>query len=270
MKNMSNGAKFLIGCAAVFVLGAILTVGGVMAGGTDYFAEEVTKAPETETGSYEFSFKSVEATGSMDLVLVGSKYYDDVLDDYGIADTEPKAGKVIVIRKEDEEMPEVNSDGDKLVINGGANSFKIGEVDLFEPTVIVFCGDDELKSVKVSSEAADVIAKGVKFKTADIGLNAGEVEFRDVVSGGIRVDDNAGDIEVSGMLNGTTDLHTDAGEIDVDTADGIKSYTIDIRTDTGSIDVGEDEIKGTTFSQKGGDRILKLSSDAGDIEVGEK
>lgn len=269
MKKMSNGAKFLIACAVVFVLGAILAIGGAMAGGTEYFDNDTKKMPDTETSSYDFSFSSIEATGCTDIRLVGTRYYDEVLEDFEITDIEPQKGRVIVIRQVDKDVPEVEADGETLKINGGSAEFALGDFDLFEPTVIVFCGDEELKSIKVSSGESDIEAKGVKFAAADIGLNAGDAEFKDVVSGGIKVEDDAGDIIVSGMLNGTTDLHTEAGDIEVDVADGIRSYTIDIRADAGSIEVGEQEIEGTTFTQEGGDRVLKLSSKAGEIELGQ-
>lgn len=269
MKKMSNGAKLLIACAVVFVLGAILTIVGAMAGGTEYFDNDTKKMPDTETSSYDFSFSSIEATGCTDIILAGTRYYDEVLEDLEITDIEPQKGRVIVIRRADLDVPEVKADGGTLKINGGPTEFALGDFDLFEPTVIVFCGDDELKSIKVSSEASDIEAKGVKFAAADIGVNAGDVEFKDVVSGGIKAEDNAGDITVSGMLNGTTDLYTEAGDVEVDVADGIRSYTIDIRADAGSIEVGEQEIDGSTFTQEGGDRVLKLSSKAGDIEVGQ-
>jgi hypothetical protein len=269
MKKMSNGAKFLLACAAVFVLGAILAIVGALTGGTEYFDNDTKKMPDTETSSYDLSFNSIEATGCTDVILVGTRYYDEVLEDHEINGIEPQKGRVIVIRQVDKDVPEVKAEGDTLKINGGSTEFALGDFDLFEPTVIVFCGDDELKSIKVSSEASDIEVKGVKFAAADIGLNSGDAEFKDVVSGGIKVEDDAGDIMVSGMLNGTTDIHTEAGDVEVNVADGIRSYTIDIRADAGSIEVGEQEIEGTTFTQEGGDRVLKLISNAGEIEVGQ-
>lgn len=270
MKNLSKGTQFLIGCAIVFALGAALTLAGYIAGGLKALDDKTTAAPDMTTTEEVYEFSSIESTGYLDLEIAGPKYYDEMLEDHEIRDFTAEPGKVIVISRTDSKAPEVSTDGGRLIINGGGESFT--SLGVHNPTVIVFCGEGELESIKVSSGSCDADINGVSFKNAELEMNAGDVGFRDVVSGGIKVDSEAGEIRASGMLKGMTDLHTDAGDIEVDTFDGIRTYTIDASTGAGEISIGDEEndFEGIVYKQEGGDNTLKLRTDAGDIEIGEK
>ena len=163
----------------------------------------------------------------------------------------------------------MKTDGDTLVIDAGKGDNEIHFNDnYFEPKVIVFCGDEELGSVIVSSEACDLEMMGVSFKTADLGMNAGDIDLKDIISGGLKIETDAGDIDIAGVLKGSTDVKSDAGSVEIDVFNGIAAYTMDLQSDAGEIKVGEDEIDGTSYTQKGGKDSITAGTDAGDIEIG--
>ena len=277
MKNMSKTARFFLICAMIFTLGLVLTVGGCAAGGIAGIEKAVDggkwtmdgEPVETKTIENDYEFSSIEATGEADFVIVGSKYYEDALDDHGISGVEAKVGRVVVVYDKSKTAPEVKADGGRLIIDAGKGENEIHfSENWFEPTVIVFCDDKELGSVSVSSSACDLEMKGVSFKTADLGMNAGDVDLKDIISGGLKVEADAGDIGIAGVLRGVTDVSTDAGSIEIDVFNGTRAYTMDLHTDAGEIKVGEDEIDGTSYTQKGGDDSITVRTDAGDIEIG--
>ena len=99
-------------------------------------------------------------------------------------------------------------------------------------------------------------------------MNAGDVDLKDITSGGLKVLSDAGDIDIAGVLKGSTDVKSDAGSVEIDVFNGIAAYTMDLQSDAGEIKVGEDEIDGTSYTQKGGDDSITVRTDAGDIEIG--
>ena len=58
------------------------------------------------------------------------------------------------------------------------------------------------------------------------------------------------------------------GQRIIDVFNGTAAYTMDLHTDAGEIRVGDDEIDGGDYTQKGGDDSITVRTDAGDIEVG--
>ena len=278
MKNMSNTAKFLIVCAVIFALGLVMTIGGCAAGGLDGFRNTLdgngNAEKPVEEGMLvdEYEFSSIEITGCADFVIAGNRYYKEVLEDNEIFDTEAKPGMVIVKYDKSKEPPEVSTENGRLTVDAAKAESDVLDfgVNLYEPTVIILCGDDELGSIKISSEASDVDIAGVAFRSADVQTNAGEIDMRDVISNGITAVNDAGSTEISGILKGTTEVRNDAGDIDVDTFDDPSSYSMELHTDAGDITVGENDIEGGEYTQKGGENLLKLWTDAGDIEVDKK
>ena len=274
MKNMSKTAKFFVICAVVFTLGLVLTIGGCAAGGIAGIQEAVDgRLPdngpaETEMIEGDYEFSSIEASGDADFVFVGSKYYSGILDDKDIIGSEAKTGKVITVYEKGHAAPEIKTEDGKLIINADVDN-EVHFSELFEPTVIVFCDDKELESLSVKSSACDLEMKGVSFRNANIEMNAGDVELTDIISGGLRVVTDAGDTNIAGVLRGITDVDSDAGSIEINVFTGIRGYTMELHADAGDIKVGADEIDGNDFKQEGGADVIKVKTDAGDIEIGE-
>ena len=272
MKNMTITAKILTICAIVFALGLVMTIGGCAAGGAKGFKEVAngTDPADIEIMQGDCDFSSIEAKGYADYVIVGPKYYDYALDDEDLLgkDVEAKAGRVVVIYDKTKETPKVTDEGGHLSYETKqASSYGVSFSEPYSATVIVFCGDDELDSIKIESDACDAEVRGVSFKTASIDADAGDIDMFDVKSGGIKIVGDAGDVELSGVLKGTTDIDCDAGDIDIETYDALSAYSMDISVDSGDLKVGDEEIDGGSYKKDGGSDLLKIYCDSGDIEV---
>ncbi len=275
---MRKGLKVLIACAGVLVLGIVMTAAGYASGGMDGLqkvAEDhdwISVDPaELTTTEQEYEFDSIESTGPVDLEIAGARYYKKVLADYDLEDIDAKAGKVIVICDKDKDEPSVKVKEGKLIVEAVPRDDKPSislNSEYWGPTVIVLCSDKELESIKISSSACDVDLSGVAFKKADIGTNAGDIDAEGITSKGLKIMCDAGDVEVQGDLKGLTEITCEAGDIEVDTADGLVMYRMDLHADAGDIEVGEIEIEGVNYTQKGGKDFLKLKTQAGSIEVG--
>ena len=292
--ELNKVAKFFIIAAAAFVLGLFLFVIGLTTGGVDGFhkvakdhswvndASAVVHTIETDGG-----FNAVEATGMCDIVLVGEDYQDKAIRDYHLNEVENLGPGTVVLRYGDNyNEPEVTMDNGTLEISSiqdNTEQFTFGinlSDDTVWPTAIIFCNDKELKSVKVSSEYADVEMMGVAFENADIELNDGDVEFENIKSKGLKIDTEYGDIEVSGDLTGKTELISKDGDIEVDTLKNYEEYTIKAGAVDGDIKVGETEMEISydedgddqegvyQYTQKGGKDSLTIKTSYGDIEIG--
>lgn len=275
---MRKGLKVLIACAGVFVLGLVMTVAGYATGGVNGLQKVAedhdwisTDPAELSITEQEYEFDSIESTGPVDLEIVGARYYKKVLADYDLEDIDAKSGKVIVICDKEKDEPAVKVKDGKLIVEAVPRDDKPAinlNSNYWGPTVIVLCSDKELESIKISSSACDVDLSGVAFKKADIGTNAGDIEAEGITSKGLKIMCDAGDVEVQGDLKGLTEITCEAGDIEVDTADGLATYRMDLHADAGDIEVGEIEIEGVNYTQKGGKDFLKLKTQAGSIEVG--
>ena len=276
MKNMSKTGKFFVTCAVMFALGLVLTAGGCTAGGVAGIRKAVdggewsgnSDPVDTAVMENDYEFSSIEATGAADFIFVGSRYYSDAVRDYILTDTDARAGKVVVIYDKSKKAPEVKTEGDRLVIDAGKDNNVHLNDNFYGPKVIVFCSDEELESIKLSSEACDLDMKGISFKTADLEMSAGDVDLKDITSGGLKIVADAGDIDVSGDLKGITEVRADAGDIDIDVLGGIMDYTMDVHAEAGDLTVGGKDINGGSYTQKGGDDTIKVRADAGDIDIG--
>ena len=262
--------RFFTVCIAVFVLGAVLTIAGIAAGGAEYLKEngyaisggEV--AAERKVDQMDMEFDSVEASGNIDIEIVGSRYYNDVLADHELkGDIEAEGGKVVIISDEGKEVPTVKTDGKKLVI-GAPDEYASR---IYCPTVIVFCSEDPLRSINVDSVWCDLDISGVNFDNALINLNDGDVDCKGIISGGIDVTITSGDADISGVLNGLTKAELESGDIEIDAFAGLASYSMDISAPAGDIVIGDEIIEGGSYTQKGGEAELNLKSTAGDIKV---
>ena len=269
---MKKRAIFFVVCAAVFVIGAVLTLAGYMNGAVDemdaaggQLGLQGTVAVETTVTESDFTFDSIDAEGTFDLVLAGSKYYQSALDDFELTGVEAKTGKVIIIDQKDKKAPTAKTEGSKLVISGSKET----RIGLYAPTVIVLCGDEELKSIDTALEAGDQELYGLSFAKANIASQAGDIECQDILSEGLSIKVEAGDAEVDGVLKGETQIELEAGDMEVCTFSGLAGYSIEASTQAGEITVGEKSV-GDQYSQKGGSDQLKLTISAGDIDLYER
>lgn len=279
---------FFIVCAAVFVVGMIMSIAGFGSGGVQGFeavAEDhdwVSAGPgaRVTTEMNDLDFDSIEAVGPTEVVIVGEREYAEIVGEYGLETAaKPKAGTAVAIFGKNNHAPVMEMDGKTLRISRDQDSevngiyLNFSSEDAY-PTVIVFCPDKQLEQIKVNSSYSDVELRSISFKRAEIMLNFGDIEAENIVSRGITIESDDGDVELSGDLKGQTNVKAERGDIDIDTKTALKEYTMKLAASVGEITIGDGEGKfmdtdeeGYSYIQDGGEDTLILKADTGDIEL---
>lgn len=291
MRELSKLAKFFIICAAVFFVGLVCAIGGVVCGGPDgleqvaerYDWVHYTPGERSVTAQKVDDFHSIEVTGDMDLYIVGKEFYKNAswLADQDMIDGDELdvlgKNKVCVICGDKVEQPEIEVKKGVLKINSGSVDMNGINLNLSDeswyPTILVCAPDEVLESLTVSGETGDVDILGASWKTADIQLNYGDLTVEGVKSGALQAELDAGDMEIQGKLMGRTRVATDAGDIEIDTPLARAEYALKLRTDAGDLEVKETgrsaEVYegGYKLEEYGGPHKLNVRTFSGDVEV---
>lgn len=296
---MSRLAKFFIICAAVCVLGIVMTFAGYAAGGVDDLQKVADKHEwlnvgpnSTETDVLEVGeFQSIEAEGSLDIaVLAPASVKDEAAPDF-VEDMyyEGAEGTVVVRWGKGNGAPVVTNEDGVLKIKGSTDSIDNVEVNLTgddpSPDVVVFCSDNELESININGKYGDTAIAGVKSKSTKVNADSGDIEIEDVEGGELTAQTQTGDIAAGGIAGGKLALKTGTGDIDISKCAGEISaetttgdiefettlpqsqFEMDLSVNTGEISVNEDSIDPNEFYSKGEPNKLTFRTDTGDIDV---
>jgi len=296
---MSRLAKFFIICAAVCVLGIVMTFAGYAAGGVDDLQKVADKHEwlnvgpnSTETDVLEVGeFQSIEAEGSLDIaVLAPASVKDEAAPDF-VEDMyyEGAEGTVVVRWGKGNGAPVVTNEDGVLKIKGSTDSIDNVEVNLTgddpSPDVVVFCSDNELESININGKYGDTAIAGVKSKSTKVNADSGDIEIEDMEGGEITAETQTGDIAAGGIAGGKLALKTGTGDIDISKCAGEISaetttgdiefettlpqsqFEMDLSVNTGEISVNEDSIDPNEFYSKGEPNKLTFRTDTGDIDV---
>ena len=296
---MSRLAKFFIICAAVCVLGIVMTFAGYAAGGVNDLQKVADKHEwlnvgpnSTETDVLEVGeFQSIEAEGSLDIaVLAPASVKDEAAPDF-VEDMyyEGAEGTVVVRWGKGNGAPVVTNEDGVLKIKGSTDSIDNVEVNLTgddpSPDVVVFCSDNELESININGKYGDTAIAGVKSKSTKVNADSGDIEIEDVEGGEITAETQTGDIAAGGIAGGKLALKTGTGDIDISKCAGEISaetttgdiefettlpqsqFEMDLSVNTGEISVNEDSIDPNEFYSKGEPNKLTFRTDTGDIDV---
>jgi uncharacterized cupredoxin-like copper-binding protein len=298
---MSKLAKFFIICAAVCVLGIVMTFAGYAAGGVDDLQKVADKHEwlnvgpnSTETDLFTVGeFQSIEAEGSLDIAIVspgqdlqGEEAPDFTEEIYA----EGVAGTVAVRWGKGYEMPEVVNEEGVLKIKGSDESIDHVEVNLsggdLSPDVIIFCADQKLDSIQIEDKYGDVSIDGVEAGTITAGTESGDIEVVGTTCDKLNAAANTGDLNAGHVTCSEMTMKTNTGDIDIQDAVGNVSaevttgdiefetdlpknqYEISVSTNTGTISIGEEEIESeNSVSLPGGPNKLTLKTTTGDIDL---
>ena len=296
---MSRLAKFFIICAAVCVLGIVMTFAGYAAGGVNDLQKVADKHEwlnvgpnSTETDVLEVGeFQSIEAEGSLDIaVLAPASVKDEAAPDF-VEDMyyEGAEGTVVVRWGKGNGAPVVTNEDGVLKIKGSTDSIDNVEVNLTgddpSPDVVVFCSDNELESININGKYGDTAIAGVKSKSTKVNADSGDIEIEDVEGGELTAQTQTGDIAAGGIAvsklslkigTGDIDISKSAGEISAETTTGDiefettlpqSQFEMDLSVNTGEISVNEDSIDPNEFYSKGEPNKLTFRTDTGDIDV---
>ena len=291
MKQHSKLATFFIICSLVFLIGLICTVAGLATGGknnieklADHYDWFQDSPGERGITNYKVEdFHGIEATGDVDLWILGTGYYGDGswMEKEGLLEpTEMDnigTNQVTVICGDRMDQPEITVEGGILKINSGSVDFKGINLNLdeatFYPKILVYVPDQVLETMNVSGQTGDVNVMGVSWEKADIQLNTGDVVFEKVDSRGLTINTDTGDLSLKGTFTGATAIHTETGDLDLETGLTRESYHLTARSSTGDVKIteGKKTVKkaedGKEISQKGGPNALTAVTDTGDIAL---
>jgi len=297
---MSKLAKFFIICAAVCVLGIVMTFAGYAAGGVDDLQRVADKhewlnvgpnATETNLETVG-EFQSIEAEGSLDVAVIalGNEMSEEDVPDF-IEDMnyEGTAGTVVVRWGKGNGAPVVTNENGVLKIKGSTDNIDNVEVNLTgedpSPDVVVFCSDKELESISINGKYGDTAIAGVKSKSIKVTAESGDIEIQDVEGDEVAAETNTGDIDVGNIVSSKMTLKANTGDIDINKCVGEISaetttgdiefatalqqsqFGMDLSVNTGDISINEDTIDLQEYYAKGEPNKLQLRTDTGDIDA---
>ena len=257
MKQHSKLATFFIVCSVVFLIGLICTVAGLATGGmqnieklADHYDWIQDSPGERGITNYKAEdFHGIEATGDVDLWILGASYYGDSswLEKEGLLESTEMdnigTGQVTVICGDRMGQPEVNVENGILKINSGTIDFKGINLDFdeatFYPRILVCVPDQILESLNVSGQTGDVNIMGVGWKKADIQMNTGDIALEKVDSQGLTIDTDTSDMNLKGAFTGTTKVHTGTGDLKLETSLTGKEYELTARSTVGDVKIME-------------------------------
>ena len=297
---MSKLAKFFIICAAVCVLGIVMTFAGYAAGGVDDLQKVADKhdwlnvGPDsTETDLLTVGeFQSIEAEGSLDITVVapGKELDEEAVPNF-VEDMyyEGTAGTVAVKWGKGNGAPVVTNENGVLKIKGNFEDIDTAQVNLTgedpSPDVIVFCSDNELENIHINDKYGDTAIVCVKSKNTKITAESGDIEIEDVEGGEIAAETNTGDINADNIVSSKMTLKTGTGDIDFSECVGEISaetttgdigfaavlpqsqFEMDFSVNTGEISVNEEAINAKEFYAKGEPNKLLFRTNTGDIDA---
>lgn len=296
---MSKLAKFFMICAAVCVLGIVMTFAGYAAGGIDDMQKVADKhewlnigpnATETETVSVG-DFKSIEAEGNLDIAIVSvGRDLEDMDTPEFIEDmySEGVEGTVVINWIKGESIPDITNENGVLKIKGTKENMEYvvnfsGDDPV--PDAVVFCSADELENINITGKYGDITIGGIKSKSITVTAESGDIDLEDVEGGDIAVETEVGDFDISNVdsskmtlrtntgdmeisrSTGKIEAETNTGDIDFETDLQQSQYELNLSVSAGAISLNSEEIEAKEFSAEGGPGKLTFKTNTGDIDV---
>ena len=183
--------------------------------------------------------------------------------------------------------PEITFENGKLVINqhGSGLHFNVNNFD--GPSLKIVIGDDvnienyEMKidagNIKINGVTIDYVYGEIKagnieindctLRKVDFEIDAGNYNIKDSDIEILNIDTDAGNIEITDTKLTDVEIVADFGSVDIEGLDDIDSYDIECDVDAGIVSVGSTETLGHYKSQGSGDGSIKITVDAGNIEI---
>ena len=232
-----------------------------------------------------------------------STTYDEIAENSGeelkTVKVDAEALEVIIKRGEGEGLisvdysgpvnikPEVTFENGKLVVKQRGKGFNLSTKNFNGPSLEIVIGEDvELEDFEMKINAGNIKINGVTIdyvygeidagnieindcilKKVDFDIDAGNYNIKDSEIGKLNIDTDAGNIEIKDTKLTDVEIVTDFGSVDIEGLVDIDSYEIECEVDAGIISVGSTETVGHYKSQGSGDGTIKISVDAGNIEI---
>ena len=145
--------------------------------------------------------------------------------------------------------PEVTFENGKLVVKQRGRGFNFNANNFNGPSLEIVIGED------------------VQIEDFEMKINAGNIKLNGVTIDYVYGEIDAGNIEIKDTKLTDVEITADFGSVDIEGLDDIDSYEIECDVDAGVISVGSTETVGHYKSQGSGDGTIKISVDAGNIEI---
>lgn len=183
--------------------------------------------------------------------------------------------------------PEVTFENGKLVVKQRGKGFNFSARDFNGPSLEIVIGEDvKLEDFEMKINAGNIKINGVTIdyvygeidagnieindsvlKKVDFDIDAGNYNIKNSEIGKLNIDTDAGNIEIKDTKLTDVEIAADFGSVDIEGLDDIDSYEIECDVDAGVISVGSTETIGHYKSQGSGDGTIKITVDAGNIEI---
>ena len=183
--------------------------------------------------------------------------------------------------------PEVTFENGKLVVKQRGKGFNFSTNNFNGPSLEIVIGEDvNLEDFEMKINAGNIKINGVTIdyvygeidagnieindcilKKVDFDIDAGNYNIKDSEIGKLNIDTDAGNIEIKDTKLTDVEIVTDFGSVDIEGLVDIDSYEIECEVDAGIISVGSTETVGHYKSQGSGDGTIKITVDAGNIEI---
>jgi hypothetical protein len=277
--------KLFIGCCCVLALGVILTVIGLLQGGTIAYAiypteKKVYTAKDAENagGNYREEVVTVEDFNSMQI-------------DVDSADVEIKQGdgyQVSYCLQKNEEPSIVVKDGSLQVKSISDSSFSINFLSLSlgnfgwenagERIVVTLPAEKTLVSADIQSDYGDITLQQVNIENLELKANSGDVVFSDVILGEYHLTCNYGDVTFKNSRCKLGEIKADSGDVEMQDFLG---QSLSVKDNYGDVTLADCELDSLDISCDDGDVAVTLngnledynfdvSVDAGDFKLNGK
>jgi DUF4097 and DUF4098 domain-containing protein YvlB len=149
----------------------------------------------------------------------------------------------------------------------------IGEdVNLEDFEMKINAGNIKINGVTIDYVYGEIDAGNIEIndcilKKVDFDIDAGNYNIKDSEIGKLNIDTDAGNIEIKDTKLTDVEIVTDFGSVDIEGLVDIDSYEIECEVDAGIISVDSTETVGHYKSQGSGDGTIKITVDAGNIEI---
>lgn len=183
--------------------------------------------------------------------------------------------------------PEITFENGKLVINQHGSGLRFNVNNFDGPSLKIVIGDDvNIENYEMKINAGNIKINGVTIDYVYGKINAGNIEINDCtlrkvdfeIDAGnynikdseiekLNIDTDAGNIEITDTKLTDVEIVADFGSVDIEGLDDIDSYDIECDVDAGIVSVGSTETLGHYKSQGSGDGSIKITVDAGNIEI---
>lgn len=251
---MKKRSKFLIVCAVVFAVGAVLFIAGLAGGALDGVANVAEDHSWIQSNMGDMEVKNEEwgeikelniETCDADVIVVHEDYAGALR---GVENA--TAGMVHMMYPEDSAVPACSGGDGVLNISFPDNfngiSLNFGDS---EPALVVVCGD-EIEKISVTAGTGDVECTGLS-------------------DAAVKIEQGNGDIEMNDCAVASLEIVSETGDVEFYSSEDRSLFAILAESETGDIEIdGTDCAEcGGRWSAGTGNRRLTISTGSGDIEM---